>query len=140
MKGSRGKSLGKSRSELAERSFVHLCETGGHRRCWLRGLPKVKKRYLINETHSVKATTEDVYRFKKDGEVVCFCSSEWHNVGISHFYPEHAGNYRFRISASSIQTGGKPLPFRVTVGIRAPLGATIEFPRTMDSASAVQSM
>src|SRR4051812_47378641 len=31
-------------------------------------------------------------------------------------------------------------PFRVTVGIRAPRGATIEFPRTMDSASAIQSM
>ena len=31
-------------------------------------------------------------------------------------------------------------PFRVTVGIRAPRGATIEFPRTMDSAAAVQSL
>lgn len=31
-------------------------------------------------------------------------------------------------------------PFRVTVGIRAPRGSTIEFPRTMDSASAVQSL
>ena len=31
-------------------------------------------------------------------------------------------------------------PFRITVGIRAPRGATIEFPRTMDSASAVQSL
>jgi hypothetical protein len=31
-------------------------------------------------------------------------------------------------------------PFRVTVGVRAPRGATIEFPRTMDSASAVQSL
>ena len=31
-------------------------------------------------------------------------------------------------------------PFRVTVGIRAPRGASIEFPRTMDSASAVQSL
>src|SRR5205809_4160746 len=31
-------------------------------------------------------------------------------------------------------------PFRVTVGIRAPRGASIEFPRTMDSASAVQSI
>lgn len=30
--------------------------------------------------------------------------------------------------------------FRVTVGIRAPLGATIEFPRTTDSTSAVQSI
>src|SRR6476469_8120643 len=31
-------------------------------------------------------------------------------------------------------------PFRVTVGIRAPRGATIEFPRTTDSASAVQAL
>lgn len=31
-------------------------------------------------------------------------------------------------------------PFRVTVGIRAPRGATIQFPRTMDSAVAVQSL
>jgi hypothetical protein len=31
-------------------------------------------------------------------------------------------------------------PFRVTVGIRAPLGATIEFPRTTDSSGAVQSL
>jgi hypothetical protein len=31
-------------------------------------------------------------------------------------------------------------PFRITVGIRAPRGATIEFPRATDSASAVQSL
>lgn len=31
-------------------------------------------------------------------------------------------------------------PFRITVGIRAPLGATIEFPRTTDSTAAVQSL
>jgi hypothetical protein len=31
-------------------------------------------------------------------------------------------------------------PFRVTVGIRAPEGATIEFPRATDSSSAVQSL
>jgi hypothetical protein len=30
--------------------------------------------------------------------------------------------------------------FRVTVGIRAPRGATIQFPRTMDSAASVQSL
>ena len=47
MKGGRGKALGKCRSELAERSFAHICETGGGRRCWLRGLAKVKKRYLM---------------------------------------------------------------------------------------------
>jgi hypothetical protein len=31
-------------------------------------------------------------------------------------------------------------PFRITVGIRAPLGATIEFPRATDSSSTVQSL
>ena len=32
---------------MTERSFAHVCETGGARRCWLRGLVKVIKRYLL---------------------------------------------------------------------------------------------
>ena len=32
---------------MTERSFAHVCETGGARRCWLRGLVKVSKRYLL---------------------------------------------------------------------------------------------
>lgn len=40
-------------------------------------------------------------------------------------------------SPDSVRIGD---PFRVTVGIRAPRGATIEFPRAMDSAAAVQSL
>ena len=43
----RGKRLGRQRSELVERSFAHVCETGGGRRTWLRGLEKVRKRYWI---------------------------------------------------------------------------------------------
>ena len=35
MRGDRGKRLQKRRSELAERSFAHVCETGGARRTWL---------------------------------------------------------------------------------------------------------
>jgi hypothetical protein len=46
-KGNHGKRLQKQRSEFTERSFAHVCETGGARRCWLRGLVKVSKRYLI---------------------------------------------------------------------------------------------
>ncbi len=76
--------------------------------------PRVDKRYSMKDTHGVKSSTEDVYRFLEDGEVVCFCSSEWHNVGVTHFYPPDAGNYRFRISASTIQGEGKPVTFRVT--------------------------
>jgi transposase len=47
VRGSRGKRLQRLRSELTERSFAHVCETGGARRTWLRGLDKVRKRYLI---------------------------------------------------------------------------------------------
>jgi IS5 family transposase len=35
------------RSELCERTFAHVCETGGMRRSWLKGVAKVAKRYLI---------------------------------------------------------------------------------------------
>ena len=47
LKGDRGKRLQKKRSELVERSFAHICETGRARRSWLRGLEKVNKRYKI---------------------------------------------------------------------------------------------
>ena len=76
--------------------------------------PRIDKRYSLKDGHPVRGTTEDVYRFGDDGEVVCFCSSEWHNASISTFYPPDAGNYRFRISASTIQGDGKPVTFRVT--------------------------
>jgi len=47
VRGDRGKRLQRRRSELVERSFAHVCETGGGRRCWLIGLVKVTKRYLL---------------------------------------------------------------------------------------------
>jgi transposase len=47
VKGDRSKRLQRLRSELVERSFAHVCETGGARRCWLSGLVKVTKRYLL---------------------------------------------------------------------------------------------
>jgi len=36
--GARSKKLQRRRSELIERSFAHVCETGGARRCWLHGI------------------------------------------------------------------------------------------------------
>ena len=48
MQRAKGKQLQRKRSELVERTFAHLCETGGARRTWLRGLEKVKKRWLIH--------------------------------------------------------------------------------------------
>jgi hypothetical protein len=43
----KGKQLQRWRSEEVERSFAHVCETGGARRSWIRGLLEVAKRYLI---------------------------------------------------------------------------------------------
>jgi transposase len=47
VRGARSKRLQRQRSELVERSFAHVCNTGGARRSWLCGIEKVQKRYLI---------------------------------------------------------------------------------------------
>jgi transposase len=46
-RGKRGKQLQRKRSEFVERTFAHVCETGGARRTWLQGIGKVCKRYLM---------------------------------------------------------------------------------------------
>ena len=43
----KSKHLQRRRSEVVERSFAHICETGGARRSWLRGLEKINKRYSM---------------------------------------------------------------------------------------------
>ena len=50
VKREKSKALQRRRSEVVERSFAHLCETGGSRRSHLRGLINVTKRYLIAVT------------------------------------------------------------------------------------------
>jgi len=47
-RGKRGRALQRARSEKVERSFAHVCETGGCRRTWLHGIEKVRKRYLTS--------------------------------------------------------------------------------------------
>jgi len=47
VQGRRGKQLQKLRSELTERSFAHMYETGGMRRVHLRGRSNILKRALI---------------------------------------------------------------------------------------------
>ena len=47
VRGARSKRLQRKRSEYVERTFAHVCETGGARRSWLRGLVDVSKRYLM---------------------------------------------------------------------------------------------
>jgi transposase len=47
MRRTKGKRLGKLRSERVERSFAHVCDTGGMRRSWLTGMTDVTKRYRV---------------------------------------------------------------------------------------------
>ena len=48
LKTEKNRRLQRLRSEKVERSFAHVCQTGGARRTWLRGLEKVRKRYLMS--------------------------------------------------------------------------------------------
>ena len=47
VRGLRGRRLSRRRSEVVERTFAHVCETGGGRRSWLRGLMNVSKLPLL---------------------------------------------------------------------------------------------
>jgi transposase len=48
VRGNRGQRLQKVRSELTERSFAHLYDTGGMRRLYLRGRDNILKRLLVH--------------------------------------------------------------------------------------------
>jgi len=47
VRGKKGRRLNRLRSERVERTFAHVCETGGSRRTWLRGIEKVQKIHVI---------------------------------------------------------------------------------------------
>lgn len=79
--------------------------------------PLIQKRYSLQETHQVKVTTEKVFRKHEDGGVVMFCSSPWQSVSLTPFYPPDRGDYRFRIATRGVQSGGKPVTFRVDAGL-----------------------
>ena len=47
IKRAKSKRWQRLRSERCERTFAHVCDTGGMRRSWVKGVAKVAKRYLI---------------------------------------------------------------------------------------------
>jgi transposase len=47
VRGKKGRRLNRWRSERCERTFAHVCETGGGRRTWLRGQSNVSKVYTL---------------------------------------------------------------------------------------------
>jgi hypothetical protein len=83
--------------------------------------PVIKKRYSLKDQHQVKVTTEKVFRIQDD-TVTMFSSSAWQAVHVYQFYPPDRGRYRFRISASAVQSAGKPVTYGVSVGGRRMAG------------------
>jgi hypothetical protein len=47
VRGKKGRRLNRRRSERCERTFAHVCETGGGRRTWLRGQSNVSKMHTL---------------------------------------------------------------------------------------------
>jgi len=47
VRGRKGRRLNRWRSERCERTFAHVCETGGGRRTWWRGLVNVTKALVL---------------------------------------------------------------------------------------------
>jgi transposase len=47
VRGKKGRQLNRWRSERCERTFAHVCETGGGRRAWVRGQPNVSKVHTL---------------------------------------------------------------------------------------------
>jgi transposase len=47
VRGKKGRQLNRWRSERCERTFAHVCETGGGRRSWLRGQTNVSKVHTL---------------------------------------------------------------------------------------------
>lgn len=47
VRSKKGRRLNRWRSERCERTFAHVCETGGGRRTWVRGLVNVTKAHML---------------------------------------------------------------------------------------------
>lgn len=47
VRGNKGRRLNRWRSERCERTFAHVCETGGGRRAWVRGQANVSKLHTL---------------------------------------------------------------------------------------------
>ena len=75
---------------------------------------RLTKRFSLAETQHVKSTTENVFRKLDDGGLELFTSSAWQAVVLSQLYARDRGDYRFRISARAVQSGGQPVTSRAS--------------------------
>ena len=87
IRGAKSKRLQRLRSERVERTFAHVCETGGARRTWLCGIEKVQKRYLIAVVaHNLGLIMRKVFGIgtarglQAEGGLVCVVSLAWFHI------------------------------------------------------------
>ncbi|MBN9520746.1 DUF1592 domain-containing protein [bacterium] len=114
--------------------------------------PVVSKRLSLKDERHVKVTTEKVFRYRDDG-LVMFSSSPWQAITLSQFYPPDRDIYRFRVSATAVQSGGKSIPLRIDAGpmlmasknhhvgyfdIAADKATTIEFTDHLEARSTIR--
>jgi hypothetical protein len=79
----KSRKLQRLRSERVERSFAHVCETGGGRRTWLRGLAEVTKRYLMTvAAHNLGRVLRKLFGVGKPRGLQGFCAlaASWSGV------------------------------------------------------------
>lgn len=109
-RGERGKALHRLRSELVERSFAHICETGGARRSWLRGLVEVKKRYLMSAAaHNLGLILRKAFGMGKPRSAA--------GRSAFAFFAQHATGWLLRINWPHIATNRlrRPNPAATTL-------------------------
>lgn len=75
----KGRRLQRQRSEKVERSFAHICNSGGTRRSWLRGLTKINKRYsLAAAAHNLSQVIRKLFGMGQprslQGMIAAFCA------------------------------------------------------------------
>jgi mono/diheme cytochrome c family protein len=97
--------------------YLEAADTALNQAIANRPQPKMTKtRYLLTESHQVRSTTEKVFRKSEAGSIVAFTSSAWQQVGVTRFYPQERGRYRFTLSVSAVQSSNQPVVFRVWSG------------------------
>jgi Protein of unknown function (DUF1592)/Protein of unknown function (DUF1588)/Protein of unknown function (DUF1587)/Protein of unknown function (DUF1585)/Protein of unknown function (DUF1595) len=80
-----------------------------------RPAPKVQKQHVsLSEAYQVRQNSEQVFRKGDNGRITMFSSSPWQAATL--FWLEQRGRYRFRLSVSAEQSGGKPVVFSAYTG------------------------
>lgn len=104
VQGNRSKRLQRLRSERVERSFAHMCETGGGRRSWLRRLTNINKRYLLQAVSRNlglilrkmlgRGTPRELWASALLIWVLCgLLSPRWRAVSIGQRFPRNDGRH-----------------------------------------------